>query len=53
VTEDTLTNLALLRPEWEITQRVAELAGPRSGDVLLVFGEDLGTRYIGWHWEYE
>jgi len=48
------SELAAAYPDWDIEHRVqAELAGARSGDVLLIMGEHDGTRYLTWHWETE
>ncbi len=45
--------LTSLPSDWNIESRIAELSSSRSGDVILIFGESNGTRYIGWNWEKE
>jgi len=45
--------LTTLPADWNIESRIAELSSSRSGDVILIFGESNGTRYIGWNWEKE
>lgn len=43
--------------DWDMHARLTELAGPRSGDIILVMGESgpsrAKNRHLAWHWEAE